>query len=207
MRYAFIYDTETTGFPLKERDAAPNDPRQPHIVQIAAHCLNLDTGSTFLTFNTLIKWDGWKCDPKALEVHGKTEELCNEEGMEEGGAVQFAVTLSSGAQVRVAHNCAFDEKIMLITLARFGSPELIMKWLSIPTFCTMEASKGIVKLPPTTRMVAAGMRGYKSPSLKETYKHFFNKDVENAHDALADVRACEEIFYELYKREKESEAS
>jgi hypothetical protein len=38
---------------------------------------------------------------------------------------------------------------------------------------------------------------YKWPRLIEAYRHAFGKDFTGAHDALADVRACKEIYFWL----------
>jgi DNA polymerase-3 subunit epsilon len=61
----------------------------------------------------------------------------------------------------------------------------------------MRMAQPIVKLPPTERMVAAGIGGYKSPRLEEAYLHFFAKEMENAHDALADVLARKDIYFAM----------
>ena len=41
MNIALFYDTETTGLPLYDQPS--DDPRQPHIVQVGAILVDLDT--------------------------------------------------------------------------------------------------------------------------------------------------------------------
>ncbi len=41
---------------------------------------------------------------------------------------------------------------------------------------------------------------YKWPKLQETYKFLFGEEFEGAHDAMADVRACARIYFELRNR-------
>ena len=44
------------------------------------------------------------------------------------------------------------------------------------------------------------MGEFKYPNLMELYRKLFNKSFQNAHDALADVRACKAAFFELKLR-------
>ena len=46
-------------------------------------------------------------------------------------------------------------------------------------------------------MLAKGFREPKTPKLVEAYTHFFGKSFANAHSAMADVRACKEVFFRL----------
>ena len=69
-----------------------------------------------------------------------------------------------------------------------------------PKFCTMSASSAIMKLPPTEKMISAGFNKPKPPKLSDAYEHFFGKNLEGAHNALVDVRACKEVYFELLKR-------
>jgi hypothetical protein len=41
----------------------------------------------------------------------------------------------------------------------------------------------------------------KWPKLQEAYKWCFNKEFDKAHDAMADIRACKEVFFHsVYSR-------
>ena len=66
----------------------------------------------------------------------------------------------------------------------------------------MDASKLIVKAPLTAKQIAAGFSGYKSPNLAETVRHFFDEEIEGAHDALVDARASGRIYWHLKGLEK-----
>ena len=69
--------------------------------------------------------------------------------------------------------------------------------LKKPVFCTMEAACSVVNLPPTAKMLAAGIHRPKSPKLEECVKHFFNEDLQGAHDAMVDVAACRRVYLHL----------
>lgn len=58
--------------------------------------------------------------------------------------------------------------------------------------CTMNESTDLCKIP--------GPYGYKWPKLEELHKHLFGKTFDNAHDALADVRATARCLFELRRR-------
>ena len=70
-----------------------------------------------------------------------------------------------------------------------GIPEL--PWNEIKTRCTMLSSTGILKIKTK--------QGYKWPKLEECIKFFFDEQLEGAHDALTDVRACIRVYKELEK--------
>jgi len=53
----------------------------------------------------------------------------------------------------------------------------------------MERSTDHCKIP--------GSYGYKWPSLSELYFILFDRDFEEAHDAVVDVKACAECFFRL----------
>ena len=40
----------------------------------------------------------------------------------------------------------------------------------------------------------------KRPKPKELYRHLFNKDFDNAHDAIADIEATKDCFIELISK-------
>ena len=42
-----------------------------------------------------------------------------------------------------------------------------------------------------------GNYGFKYPNLTELHRKLFKKAFDDAHDALADVRACKAAYYEL----------
>ena len=91
----------------------------------------------------------------------------------------------------IAHNINFDRPVVATLLHRCGAPlEDISTFRNLSGRCTMLESTSICKIP-------ARRGGYKWPKLCEAYKHFTGQEMQNAHDALADVRACIEIFKSL----------
>lgn len=191
----FAYDTETTGLPLF-RDRS-DDPRQPHLVQLAMLLLN-DDGTERTHCNVIIRPDGWTIPPEVAAIHGITHERAMDEGIDENVAVAMFVAMQGQGGVRVAHNESFDRRILRIAMTRaLFARDFIEAIEERQAFCTCEAAKPIVNLPPTEKMLAAGITGPKSPKLEECIRHFFGEDMEGAHDALVDVRACARLYFHL----------
>lgn len=187
-----FYDTETTGLP--DRFAPLNSDRQPRCVQLAA-ILTDDVGNEQSCLNLIIHPDGWIIPPGASSIHGITTEKAKAIGIREAVAAAAFYDLSRKADLLVAHNEKFDRQIVNIMFERLGRG-----WkLDVPAFDTMEAAAPIVNLPPTPRMVAAGIDKPKAPKLEECIKYFFGEDLNGAHDALIDVRACARIYFKMKK--------
>ena len=56
MPLIFVYDTETTGIPLFDQPS--DDPRQPHIVEVAAGLFDMETGARFGEYHAIVRPDG-----------------------------------------------------------------------------------------------------------------------------------------------------
>ena len=82
------------------------------------------------------------------------------------------------------------EQIMKDTLA--DQQRLASQMVDEPRKPAQPRKRGVLEA-----MLAKGMTGYKRPSLTETYRHFFGRDFDGAHDAMADVRACRDVYFAL----------
>lgn len=191
----FFFDTETTGLP--DFKARAVDPKQPHLVQLAMILCD-DGGKEVDASAVIIRPDGWTISPEVAAIHGISHARAMDEGIPEADAVALFVMAQARAAVRVAHNESFDRRIMRIAMARSGlQQDFIVAIESRPAFCTCDAAKPIMNLPPTEKMRAAGFAGPKSPSLTECIKHFFSEELTGAHDALIDAQACARLFWRL----------
>jgi DNA polymerase-3 subunit epsilon len=194
---ALFYDTETTGLPLWNEPS--EDPRQPHIVQLAALLVDLDTRKLHGSIDLTVLHDGWQSEPKALEAHGITAEHANKIGVPEWLALGLFLELWTRADVRIGHNESFDARIVRIGMARHESQidcELY-DWKAGKAECTQALSTPILKLPPTERMRAAGFNKHKSANLREAYRHFYGSDLVGAHSAMADAQACQYVYFAI----------
>jgi len=205
MKTIIFYDTETTSLPLFKEPS--EHPDQPHVVQLAAELCVEETGKTLGAINLILKPEGWKMAPEALETHGITEDLAERFGVPPRAALDAFLELWCNADLRCGHNEPFDARMLRIAIMRcaYWSMEAMQTgagevsfadyWKAGPAFCTQTNSTKILNLPPTERMVAKRMKGPKSPNLGEAYYHFTGKVLDGAHDAQVDIMACKAVYY------------
>ncbi|MFY9480254.1 MAG: 3'-5' exonuclease [Aquabacterium sp.] len=203
-----FFDTETTGIP--EFHKPSEDPCQPHIVQLAAKLVDLDTRQTLETLDLIIRPDGWIIPPETIEVHGITMERAMDEGVPEEEALERFWTMWAKRH-RIAHNEQFDQRILRIGLKRYfdiRNPDLEVQpsdeWKAGTVECTARMTTKICNLPPTAAMVRARRNHPKTPKLTEAYLHFFGREMEGAHNALNDVDGCMAVYFAVKDMQREA---
>lgn len=188
-----FFDTETTGF---VQDRFPVDhPDQPYIVQLAAQLCH-DDGEPIAGFSLIVNpgVGEVRIPERASAVHGVTEEVAAQFGVSAEFALSAFTHLYQRADVVCAHNVKFDRAVIETAIARHYRKTMPLRKT---LFCTMEASTPIINLPPTERMIAAGFNKPKPPKLEECIKHFFDEDLDGAHDAMIDLAACRRVYLHL----------
>ena len=187
-----FFDTETTGFAKFNRPAS--DPSQPHIVQLAARLVTSEQVLLHEFSSILCLPEGAIIPDQAAAVHGISTARANGSGIPPKVAMRVFMEMFNLADILVAHNLPFD--LSLINSASYR----YLGGFNFDTgthFCTMRAATPVVKAPPTDKMKAAGRTHYKSPKLEECIRHFFDEDLEGAHDAMVDAIGCERVYFEL----------
>ena len=190
-----FFDTETSGFISNKKD--PTDPTQAWCVQLAAILTN--GINEVETLNVLIKPNGRKIPIYATNVHGITVEKAQAHGIEEVEALELFASMMNPVITQICHNYRFDSQFIDHMFQRNMdklSDEARSKFFfQLPHFCTM-SDKRIVNF--------CGLKNKanrpKWPKLEELYEILFGEVFENAHDALADVRATVACYYELIER-------
>jgi len=187
-----FFDTETTGLPDYNKDLV--DPSQPHVLQLAL-LLADEGGKEILTFKTPIIPEGFEIDERDRDDNGRPTaysfnklggEMLTRYGISMKTALNMFRLFESKATVKIAHNYRFDGFLMKSAHARQKMDPINPP---IDKFCTMKAIQAL----------AADLKP-KSVSLASCYEHCTGKTIENAHDALADVRACKEVFFWLLNK-------
>ena len=189
-----FWDTETTGMP--DWRAPSNAEHQPHLVQLAM--IQADAPGPGRECQMIIRPDGWVISPEVAKIHGITHERAMDEGIAEADAVDFYVNAVAAVAMRVAHNAAFDDRIMRIAMLRHGhTRDAIEVMEARPCYCTCKVATKVLNLPPTEKMVKAGFNRAKQANLTECIHHFFGEKLDGAHDAMIDARACARVYWHL----------
>ncbi len=192
--HALFYDTETTGLPLFHEPS--EHPRQPHIVQLAAALVHLESRKVVASMDVIVRPAGWNIPVEVSKIHGITTERAQDEGVPESLALDMLLDLWASRRTRIAHNESFDARIVRIATLRH-KPDAADAWEQGKAECTAQLSTPILKLPPTERMLAAGRTHYKTANLGEAYKHFTGNVLADAHSAMPDVLACVEVYFAI----------
>lgn len=186
-----FYDTETTGIPNWRLPA--DDPSQPYIVDIAGLLCD-DDGGEVARFEAIIKPNGWTVHEGAARVHGITTERATAEGIPVEEALDGFDALVARAELLVAFNLRFDDKLLRGARRRCGRPD---GFGTIPVFCCMKGTTPLCKIPPTGKMQAAGFSNFKTPKLEEAVRILLKREHIGAHRAMADAVAARDLYFAL----------
>lgn len=191
-----VFDTESTGL---IRTTSYSDVNNPYLASLAVLLYDTEANRIVSSLNTTIYPAGWVMSSEAEAVNGLSTQYLQNTGVPSQAVIPLFMPITSKADLVVGHNVGFDIKIMSAALWRhiiiehsenFAHEVITKHWLTKPAFCTMKESRREVQ--------ALDKRGrVKAPTLTETYKHFFGKDLDRAHSANADAVATLEIYLAL----------
>jgi len=184
-----FFDTETTGLPKNYQAPLDDFSNWPRIVQIA-WCIYDTEGNLWESYSHIIKPDGFVVPPESTKIHRISHEKALAEGIDlKESLIRFLEDVRSASFI-VAHNIDFDLKIIGSELLRLG---LENDLIAAEKICTMKSSVNYCR-------ISNGRGAYKWPNLTELYTCLFAKTFAEAHDALFDVKACADCFFELKRR-------
>ena len=187
LKYLF-FDTETTGVP-KRWDAPLNDLQNwPRVVQLAAVCYN-EEGQVEQSLCSVIIPENFEIPEGASRVHGITTAKAISEGIPLRKALLRFSEMAKAAEIIVAHNIDFDEKVLSAEYIRY---DMEIPFKNKSRVCTMKSLTDFVGIPG-----AYGKN--KWPTLDELHRQLFSKSFSGAHDALVDVRITAKCFWAAKK--------
>lgn len=195
-------DTETTGKLDFKLDLL--HPSQPRLVQLAAWLGRWDEDTQSVShvesMNCIVQPDGWRIPEEATRIHGISTERAHAFGLPLHEVLDRFASLIEQADESmaigrfIAHNTAFDIRVMLGEMARSGRDPVGLNMLR--PFCTMQSLTARMKLPGKFR------GSFKWPTLDEAYNFCFQRPIadRDTHEAMVDLLACKDI-YEHGRRE------
>ena len=184
-----LFDCETTGLPKNWKAPMQDLDNWPRVIQLA--WMVCDKQGVEISRNKhLIFPYGWTMP---------TEKFWIENGFTQDNSVLngkpiepilnlFKIDLNR-CSVMASHNLSFDYNVVGAEMIRAG----VKVTSKLQKFCTKESGTNLCKIP-------GQYNSFKWPKLSELYKFLFSKDFEGAHDALNDVIALKECFFELVNR-------
>lgn len=170
------WDTETTGLPMTRQPATPEN------VHVFNHCrivsiafvMYSTKGRELRSYHAVVYPDTFTVT--ATEIHGITHEYALTHGRP-FASIYADLVKASRQCILVAHNSSFDQNALMSECFRRG--------LSIEPFAT-------TRFVCTLDMVK---QWYLKPmKLVDVYRELTGKELANAHNALADARACGEVY-------------
>lgn len=192
MRKFVFFDTETTGLPKQWGAKFTDINNWPRIIQLAFIVAD-ENGDELFRYKELIKPEGWTMPTDKFWVDNG---FTHEENVEKGVEIYSALRMFQGAlkkcDYKIAHNVNFDKPIVMAEMIRAGITYQLMQYKK--SICTMRSTTNLVGIKKSHAS------GNKWPKLIELHQHLFGCEFDDAHDALADVVATKNCFFELLKR-------
>lgn len=188
-----FFDTETTGL---------KNPKQPDfipkLVQLGAISYDQDLARVVAEVNIIVSGAG-DIPPEASNVHGISTEVAKRYCVDKRAAEAIFAQLVRTADRVVAHNIDYD-----LDIIKDNMPVASAELDQTEHYCTMAGARDIVKAPYTDKQLAFFKDRpdkkdgeFRGPRLIEAYIYFFGKEFDGAHDAMADVRACMDVYFAI----------
>ena len=196
---ALFFDTETTGLP-KYRNLPAHERKDNWPQPVSISWILTDGNAILGTKSYIIKPDGWTIPPESTKIHKITIGIAQEKGVPLLSVLREFQADLNRCDVYIAHNLEFDKNVVSAAALYSAPGSAPIKWAK-KSFCTMEASRDICKIPwanprPNDRYMCA--------NLKRFYTHCFGVEppAELLHTSLGDVQIMVACFFKCWKLEE-----
>jgi DNA polymerase III subunit epsilon len=186
-----FYDTETTGL-LNFKESYQHE-TQPSLVQLAA--VLTDNDGTERACLSMIVDPGRPIPKQASDVHGITDDIVERCSVPPAVALNAFKWLVLRADTMIGHNQGFDQKVMSTAFHRSEMDDVVSRIDNV--MVKVDTMKPATKVVKILHKKPRHERDYKWPKLEECIRFFFDEELEGAHDALVDVRACMRVYHKL----------
>jgi DNA polymerase III subunit epsilon len=184
--YLLFIDTEASGLPKKWDVPYSKEHNWPYAVQVS-WILFTKHGQKLKEENFYISDEDFKISPSAIKIHGLTRDFLRKAGeCRKEVLKQLSNDLNTYKPLIIGH---FLELDLHILGADFYRAKMENPLKDLPLFCTMLATKHLVRNPDVTYL-----------RLGELFTTLFNNGLENQHNAIVDARATSACYFELVKR-------
>lgn len=192
-------DTETTGLPINDNLPYTELDNWPHLVQVAL-IIEDDSYGILAKRNMILKPDGYSIPESSARIHGISNAQAVKEGEDRKQVIGFLDLVLGNSNFIIGHNVSFDLNVVKAEIIRVkGIENALFTEKNHNVVDTMKMGMNICKIPNLsfhTRM----SQPYKYPKLDELYYKLFNKHFDNQHDAMADIQATHDCYYELKRK-------
>lgn len=189
-------DTETTGLPLNDNLPYTDLKNWPYLVQVAL-IIEDDNYGILAKRNIILKPDGYTIPESATKIHGISNERAVKNGEDRDKVISFLDLALYKSDIIIGHNVSFDLNVIKSEIIRIkGIENALFEKKKHIVIDTMKMSRNICKTPN----LSFHTRLNKYPKLDELYYKLFNKHFNNQHDAMADVQAAYDCYYELKRK-------
>lgn len=189
-------DTETTGLPLNDNLPYTDLKNWPYLVQVAL-LIEDDNYGILAKRNIILKPDGYTIPESATKIHGISNERAVKNGEDRDKVISFLDLALYKSDIIIGHNVSFDLNVIKSEIIRIkGIENALFEKKKHIVIDTMKMGRNICKIPN----LSFHTRLNKYPKLDELYYKLFNKHFNNQHDAMADVQAAYDCYYELKRK-------
>lgn len=184
-KYILFIDTETTGLPKNWKLPYTDDANWPTAVQVSWVIYD-DNRDEVKREDHYISNNDLAISKEAYKIHGLSPEFLSQHGDSRKEVMKLlARDLEKYEPLVVGH---FVELDYHITGADFFRVEMQQPMNRLPMFCTMLATKTMVRNPQNHYL-----------KLGQLYELLFNSQLSKQHNAMADALATAECFFELQR--------
>ena len=185
-----IFDTETTGLPIRDDAPLSDLDNWPRAVQVAWQLHGKD-GKLIEARDFVIEPDGFDIPFNASKIHGITNEVAHHYGTTVAEALAAFEEVLAQTTYLVGHNIQFDINVLGAEFLRLKGENPME---GMPLVDTSEETREFCQLP------GGKGGGFKIPRLEELYQKLFDETFAEAHNAIADVEATARVFLESIRR-------
>lgn len=192
-------DSETTGLPLNDNLPYTDLKNWPYLVQVAL-IIEDDNYGILAKRNIILKPDGYTIPESATKIHGISNEIAVKNGEDRDKVISFLDLALYKSDIIIGHNVSFDLNVIKSEIIRIkGIENALFKKKKHIVIDTMKMGRNICKIPNLSFHTRLSLPN-KYPKLDELYYKLFNKHFNNQHDAMADVQAAYDCYYELKRK-------